>query len=109
MVYVITSAFILLDLLNGLVKALKNKTYTSTIMREGLFHKCGSLLCIAFGGLVDYAQLYLDLGTTVPVAVSVCIYIVLMEIGSTIENVCEINPGIMPDKLKEFFHKLSEK
>lgn len=109
MAYAITAGFILLDMVTGIVKAFKEKAYTSSIMREGLFHKCGSLLCIVFGVLVDYAQNFLDLGVNIPVAVSMCAYIVLMEIGSIIENVCKINPEIMPDKLKAYFSKLSTK
>ena len=109
MVYIITSAFILLDLITGLVKAFKEKKYTSTCMREGLYHKAGSVLIILFGVLVDYAQGYLDLGVSIPVAVSICAYIVLMEIGSIIENLATINPEILPDKIKAYFSKLTDK
>ena len=108
MVYVVTMAFIMLDMITGLIKAFKEKNYTSSIMREGLFHKCGSIICIVLGSLVDYAQRFIDLGVTVPVAISICIYISLMEIGSIIENVGKINPQIIPDKLKEYFQKLSK-
>lgn len=108
MVYVVTGCFILLDLITGLIKAFKEKSYTSTIMREGLFHKVGSVLIIAFGFLVDYAQTIVDIGVTIPVATSVCVYIILMEIGSIIENVATINPEILPDKIKSYFKKLSK-
>ena len=107
MLYLIVALFIVLDMVTGLIKAFKEKAYTSTIMREGLFHKCGSILCVAFGILVDYAQTIVDIGVTVPVAISVCVYIILMEIGSIIENICAINPDILPDKIKGFFSKLS--
>lgn len=108
MVYVLTGCFILLDLITGLVKAFKEKSYTSTLMREGLYHKVGSLLTIGFGCLVDYAQTLVDLGVTIPVASSVCVYIILMEIGSIIENVATINPEILPDKIKSYFTKLTK-
>ena len=109
MVYILTGGFIVFDLLTGIIKAFKNKEYTSSIMREGLFHKCASILCIVLGLMVDYAQTFIDLGLTVPVAAAICSYIILMEIGSIIENVCEINPEIMPEKLKSYFLKLTEK
>lgn len=108
MVYVVCGAFILLDMITGLVKAFKEKNYTSTIMREGLFHKAGSILIIVFGCLVDYAQTFVELGVTIPVATSLCAYIILMEIGSIIENVCIINPDILPDKIKGYFKKLTK-
>ena len=107
MVYLFTACFILLDMCSGIIKALKEKTYTSTIMREGLFHKCGSILCVVFGVLVDNAQCVVDIGVNIPVAVSVCAYIIIMEIGSIIENVCTINPQILPSKLTSYFSKLN--
>lgn len=109
MVYLITGLFVLLDMVTGLIKAFKEKKYTSSIMREGLFHKAGSVLIVCFGVLVDYAQSYLELGVTVPVAMAMCTYIILMEIGSIIENVCIINPQILPEKIKAYFDKLSDK
>lgn len=109
MVYIVTAVFILLDLLTGIIKAFKEKSYTSSLMREGLFHKCGSILCVVFAVLVDYAQTLVDIGVTVPVALAVCSYIVVMEMGSIIENICLINPQILPDKLKSYFGKLSGK
>ena len=108
MIYVITLGFVVLDMVTGLIKAFKEKSYTSTIMREGLFHKGGSLLLIVFGVLVDVAQSYIDLGVSIPVAGAICSYIVLMEIGSIIENLGKINPEIVPNKIRPYFSKLSE-
>lgn len=108
MVYIITFAFILMDFITGIIKAFSSKSYNSSLMREGLFHKAGSLLVIVFGALVDYAQGFMDLEISIPIASSLCIYICLMEIGSIIENVCVINPRIIPDKIQSYFHKLTE-
>ena len=108
MVYKIVATFIALDFLTGLTKAFKEKNYNSTIMREGLFHKLGSVLAVAFGVLVDYAQTFIDIGVTVPVAISVCTYVILMECGSIVENIGVINPDLVPDKIKPFFGKLNE-
>ncbi len=72
-------------------------------MREGLYHKIGLPLVILLGVLVDYAQGWLELGMSVPVAGAVCAYIVIMEIGSSLENICKINPDLMPDKLTALF------
>ena len=109
MIYIITGAFILLDFITGLVKAFKTKQFTSSVMRQGLFHKAGSVLVVMFGALVDYAQIYIDLGVSLPVATTICVYICLMEIGSIIENVCEINPRIVPNKIQSYFQKLNSK
>lgn len=107
-ILIITGCFILLDMITGIINAFRQKKFTSSVMREGLFHKCGSLICIIFGVLVDYAQKFIDLGVSIPVAISICSYIALMEIGSIIENVCEINPNLLPKKLQSFFSKLSK-
>lgn len=107
-IYIITACFIVLDFATGIIKAFKEHEYCSSVMRQGLFHKCGSVLCVAFASLLDYAQGYIDLGVSVPVTLGVCGYICLMEAGSIIENVCAINPQIMPDKLKRYFRKLTK-
>lgn len=107
-IYFITFAFIVLDFATGLTKAFAMKTFTSTKMREGLFHKVGLILCMILGFLVDYAQGYVDLGLSVPVAAAVCVYICLMEVTSIIENICKINPDFLPDKLAALFGGLDK-
>ena len=108
MIYILVTLFIILDFVTGLIKAFKEKAYSSTVMREGLYHKCGSALCVLFGVLVDYTQSIVDIGVSIPVAISVSVYIIIMEIGSIIENVCAINPDILSDKIKSFFSKLGD-
>ena len=106
MFFVVVGLFIVLDFVTGLIKSLKLKTFTSTVMREGLWHKCGSIACILFGVLAEYAQNFFDIGVQLPLLQSICTYIILMECGSIIENIGEINPSILPNKIKEFFSKL---
>lgn len=108
MIYIITAAFIVLDLITGLIKAFKEKNYSSSVMREGLFHKAGSIAVAVFGVLIDYAQSYVDIGISIPVAGILCSYIITMEMGSIFENVCTINPQIVPKKLQQYFEKLSD-
>lgn len=109
MIYLVTLGFIVMDMLTGIVKAIKERNFCSSIMREGLFHKFGSIMCVAFATLVDYAQLFIDvvIVNNQPVTTLACSYIVVMEIGSIIENVCAINPEIAPDWLKSVFKKLN--
>lgn len=99
MIYAITSAFIALDFITGLIWAICSGEFKSSIMREGLFHKIGEILCIALGILIQYAEGYLNLGINLPVAGAICTYIVLMEIGSALENICKINPELTSSKL----------
>ena len=43
----------------------------------------------------------MDLGINLPVAAAICTYIVLMEIGSAVENIGAINPDLVPAKLRK--------
>lgn len=107
-IYIITAVFMALDIMSGLLKAFKEKEYSSTIMRQGLYHKCGSVLCVLFATLVDYTQKFIDIGLAIPILKSVCVYIIIMEISSIIENICTLNPDILPEKLTQYFKKLSK-
>lgn len=86
--------FIVLDVLIGLVKALSTGSYKSIKMREGLFHKVGEILTIAFGLLCEQSFPYIGINVNIPIVSTICIYIVLMETGSIIENLAEISPNI---------------
>lgn len=107
MVYLIVGVFIVLDIVSGIIKAYKEKAYDSTIMREGLYHKCGTILCVSLGVLVDYTQTIVDIGVTIPVANTICVYIILMECCSIMENICAINPDIVPDIILSSLGKLN--
>lgn len=106
MVYAITSGFMLLDLISGVVKALKEKTLNSSKMRDGLFKKAGSVLIMLLGALVDYGQAYVDIGVSIPVATIFCGIIIMTEVVSIIENACVINPNLLPDTFKAYFAKI---
>ena len=86
-IFLIVGIFILLDILTGLLSAFKNKEFNSTVMKEGAYHKAGSILLVVFGLTVDYAQSFIDLGATIPMAKAFSIYIITMEFGSIIENI----------------------
>ena len=103
MAYLITFYFVILDFVTGLCKAFATGTFRSKIMRQGLFHKVALLLVMLLGWLMDYAQGFVDLGVDLPVGAAVCVYIILMEVGSSLENLCRMNPELMPDKLCQMF------
>lgn len=103
MVYVITFAFILMDLITGLVGALKNGVFKQSIMREGLYHKAGSVLVIILLQLVEYGEKFVELGIQLPIVNVGCGYICLMELGSIIENISIINPELTPEFIKNMF------
>lgn len=91
---IVVLIFILLDLIIGLVKALATSTYKSLKMREGLWHKLGEILCVAFGALCEMAFPYVGITVSIPIVTTICVYIVLMETGSIVENLMVISPDI---------------
>lgn len=103
---VITASFIVLDVVSGLLKGIMKKQFNSSVMRQGLFHKSAYVIIIALAIMCDYGQRYLQLGFTIPIMSSACVYIVLTEIGSIIENVCTLNPSIVNSKIVSIFEKV---
>ena len=101
---VIVGLFIMLDVLTGFVKAVYNKKINSTLLREGLFHKLSEVLAIALSFALEYTATYLSIGINIPVVTVVVSYISIMEIISSIENLCEVNP-----KLAKLFNPYLDK
>lgn len=95
--------FIALDLITGFAQAVANKTVNSTKMRDGLWHKCGFVLTILLAAMIEWAMRYIDLGFTLPLFVPVCIFIMLTEIVSIFENICELSPELASSKLAQLF------
>lgn len=96
--------FIAFDIATGLIKSLSTHSYQSSVMRQGLFHKLGEIVCFIFGAVCDIFLPYLGVKIPVSIAQSICVYIVVMEIGSVVENIGEINPD-----LAKYLHKIFAK
>lgn len=86
--------FIAFDILFGLIQALANRNFESKIMRQGLFHKLGEILAYAFGVMCDSALPLVDIMIPFSLAGAITIYIVVMEIGSILENISKISPEL---------------
>ncbi len=106
--YLITFYFIALDFVTGLLQSVALGTFSSKIMRQGLFHKVALVLVLLMGWLMDYAQQFVDLGVSVPVGAAVCVYIIIMEAGSALENLRKVNPELT-DKLADIFGVKTDK
>ena len=96
MEFILVALFILFDFITGLIARCVNGNYQSAVARQGLYHKIGNVLCIVFAVLCDYRQNYIDIGVTIPITISVILYICLMERGSILENIKKINPELNP-------------
>ena len=100
----IVCAFVLMDLVTGVMQAVANKTLDSTKMRAGLWHKCGFIMAVILSALVEWTMQFIDLGFTLPLFVPVCVFIVLTEIVSIFENVCKLSPELENSKLAQLFN-----
>lgn len=98
--------FILLDVVTGLVSAFKNGEYSSTKMREGIFHKAAIIIVMVAAAAVELFVLHVpSLGFSVPILVPVCVLLTFMEITSILENVVIINPDLAGNKVLDLFKK----
>lgn len=86
--------FIAFDILFGLLQAVTNQSFQSLVMRKGLFHKLGELLCYCFGVVCDTALPLVEISLPFSLATAITIYIVVMEIGSILENVSKLSPEL---------------
>lgn len=100
----IVCAFVVMDLVTGVMQAVANKTLDSAKMRTGLCHKCGFIMAVILAALVEWSMQFIDLGFTLPLFVPVCVFIILTEIVSIFENVCKLSPELANSKLAKLFN-----
>ena len=86
--------FISFDILFGLLQSLTNQNFQSSVMRQGLFHKLGEILCYLFGVVCDSTLPMINILVPFSLANAITIYIVIMEIGSILENLSKVSPVI---------------
>ncbi len=108
MLIIIACCFMMLDIITGFIQAVINKCVDSQVMKRGLLHKCGFLLAIVFGCLCEYSMYYIDLGFTVPIQDTVCVYIIVTEMVSVLENLAKISPELADAKFMNIFKKDKE-
>lgn len=98
-------AFIVLDIASGFIAAVKNNDVSSSVMREGLFKKCGSIMLMIGAVIVEHLGIYVGVDQTITTAIlfGVGSMIVVMELTSFAENVCKINPDLPISKIFALF------
>lgn len=93
-----------LDLLTGIISAIRLQELKSSRLRDGLFKKVGFILCYFLAWLMDnYGGIA---GFKLPVSILpvIILYVCTTELVSILENITKINPDILPDKLMQMFH-----
>lgn len=97
--------FIALDVVTGIAKAFATSGFDSSIMRQGFFHKLGEILAVALTLIADTGLPEIGVALDVQLSGMCCVYLVLMEIGSIVENIGAINPDLA-GPLNKIFVKL---
>ena len=97
--------FIALDVATGIVKAFATTGFDSSIMRQGFFHKLGEVFAVALSMIADIGLPDIGVPLDIQLSALCCTYLVLMEIGSIVENIGAINPDLV-GPLNKIFAKL---
>lgn len=92
-----------LDLVTGVVVAVKNKNVQSAKLRDGLFKKVGFIICYFMAWVIDNYSIEIGFSIGVSILPIMVAYTVLTEMVSIIENVSKLNSNLLPDKLLEIF------
>ena len=101
---IIALIFNAFDVVSGLVAAFKCKDIKSSKLRDGLFKKVGFIFCYMLAYVMDNYGAIIGIKLSVNILPIIVLYVVTTEIVSIIENICKINPDLLPEKLKELFH-----
>ena len=100
----IALVFNAVDIITGVISALKNKDIESNKLRDGLFKKVGFIICYFVAWLVDTQGDVIGFHIDVSILPILIIYVCTTELVSILENICKINPDLLPDKLMQIFH-----
>lgn len=88
-------ALVILDVLFGVSNAIAKKEFSSTVLREGIVHKLSEFGIIAVGIIIDGLLFAgLDLGFNGPVLAFFLVCLIVMELGSIMELLAELNPQL---------------
>ena len=106
-----------LDYISGTAAAIKSGTWSSAVAREGLWHKLGEILAMLVAALLDIAigvvlpqipGIPATIEYTVFLVPLVCVWYILTEAGSVIENVGKMGAHI-PGWLRKAISSLRDK
>lgn len=93
-----------LDLLTGVISAIRLQELKSSRLRDGLFKKVGFILCYFLAWIMDNYGSIVGFKLPVDILPVIILYVCTTELVSILENITKINPDILPDKLMQMFH-----
>ena len=104
---VVCGILIIMDIVCGVIAALRNRELCSSIAREGMYNKIGEVMFL-FIGIIANEVLGIPpfdtLGISPDIAYLVAVYIAWAELVSILENICKINPDLPFAKILLMFN-----
>lgn len=104
---IVCGILIIMDIVCGVVSALRNRELCSSIAREGMYNKIGEVMFL-FIGIIANEILAIPpfdtLGISPDIAYLVAAYIAWAELISILENICKINPDLPFAKILMMFN-----
>ena len=97
--------FIIIDYITGVINAALKKSISSKKMREGLGHKATYIILLSVCYIIDTMQINTSLNLPTKLFPIVSYGILLIELTSIIENICEINPELKQANFMYIFEK----
>lgn len=88
------AVFICFDIITGLMSAFKKGNFKSSTMRKGLIAKIGEIFAVFLFISIEKVLPFIGITITIPLVQAITVYIVIMEIGSIIENIGKMNPAV---------------
>lgn len=95
-IFVVAITFILLDIATGIIVAILQRNFSTTIMRKGLGHKLGYLFVMCAVAILQVGMMEpsFHVEFDFPVFNVVCAFVIFMEFMSVMENACLLNPQL---------------
>lgn len=106
LIILFTILIIVIDIVTGILKGIKQKEFDSAKLRKGGLNKTGELIVIILSYLLDVALPKFKISLDFKVCFVSCSYLFFMELCSIIENLGAINPDLIPPQLSDIFKKL---
>ena len=114
---IVTALAIVLDVVTGFAGAIKTGNVMSGKMREGLWHKAGFAGLIVMAFLLEYMLAHIPVGgvelayiqdictalSSIPLVLSACLWVIVTEAVSVMENLCVLNPSIADSPIGRIF------
>lgn len=101
---------IVVDVISGIFKSFCLKDFSSSKMRDGLWHKSGSILIVVLSLILTQMSALVSGFPEIPIEIYIatCVYIIAMESMSIIENALLINPDLDRYKIMGIFKIVEE-